>query len=365
MKHLLILTLALPLLVCCQKQSKTKERYQEAIEMSSTLIDSLMQANKVPGVDIAIALDGDIIWSQGFGFSDLEQQVPVKAGETLFRIGSVSKPLSVAALGLLMDEGKVNVNAEVQEYVTYFPEKKYPLSVKQVGGHLAGIRHYRGDEFLSSTYYPTVKEGIAIFQDDALLFEPGTDYSYSSYGFNLLSGVIEEAAEKPFLEYMVENVFKPLAMNDTYADINHKIIPNRTRFYETQDGEVQNAPYVDNSYKWAGGGYISTTHDLIKFGEAHMSPGFLSEATWSEIMTTQVTTTGDTTDYGIGWVTTLHEENKMIGHTGGSVGGITQFIIYPEEKLILVMLSNSSNTRYGNVPYRIIDLFLADLLKVF
>ena len=333
--------------------------YQAAITEGNRIVDSLLHAQQIPGIDAALAINGKVVWSQGFGYADLEHQVPVKPGTTRFRIGSVSKPLTMAALGLLVDEGKVDVSEEVQAYVPFFPKKKYPITIKQVGGHLAGIRHYRDREFLSDKPYASVRQSLEIFDKDTLLFEPGTRYSYSSYGFNLLSVVIEEASGEDFLPFMQRKVFAPLKMFDTSPDKNDSIISNRSSFYHTDSlGETHNAPYVDNSYKWAGGGFLSTTADLIRFGQAHLAPGFLSGQTLKEFTTSQVLTNGDSTGYGMGWARLETSGIKGYGHTGGSVGGITAFRIYPQQQLILVLLSNSSNTSYGAIPDRIVKLFL-------
>lgn len=341
---------------CTPKAEKTN--YQEAIKASRFMIDSLIKDGKVPGIDVAVYKAGDIVWSEGFGYADLEHKVPVIAGKTLFRIGSVSKPLSSAALGKLIDQGKIDLEMPVQEYAPLFPEKKYKLTVKDIGGHIGGIRHYRNNEMRSSKFYPTVTSGLEIFKDDSLLFEPGTDYLYSSYGFNLLSAIIEGASGEEFLPFIQREVFDALGMSSTHPDINRKIIENRTSFYELdKDGNTVNAVYVDNSYKWAGGGFISTSTDLIKFGLAHFKPGFLSENTLAVLTKSQILTNGEETGYGVGWRRYTQGNLDGFGHSGGSVGGITQFRIFPNEELIVVFLSNSSDTNYGKVVEQIISLF--------
>jgi len=365
MKHLLPFLCALSFVLCgCNDQpaSSPSNRYSAAIEEGRRMLDSLREAEKVPGIDVAVALNGEIVWSEGFGFADLEHETPVKHGYTLFRIGSVSKPLTAAAMGQLMDDGKLDISQPVQAYVPAFPEKKYPITVKQVGGHIAGIRHYAGEhEVLNTTYYPTVTDGLQIFQDDSLLFEPGTDYSYSSYGFNLLSAVVEGASGEDFLSYVQKNVFDPLGMTRTTADFNTKIITGRTSFYDLDStGEIVNAAYVDNSYKWAGGGFISCTSDLIKFGEAFRTSSILSDSVRSILLTPQTLADGSATTYGVGWGVWTKNNRKGFGHTGGSVGGITDLRIYPQEGLVLVLLSNSSVTRYGNVTDRLVELFVAE-----
>lgn len=357
---ILYILLVISFLGCNQHEQRSeKSNYEKAIVESRRLIDSLQQNGRIPGIDVAVSINGEIVWSEGFGFADLEHNTPVIPGKTRFRIGSVSKPLTVAALGKLMDMEKVDLNLPVQTYVPYFPVKKYSITVKQISGHIAGIRHYRGKEMLMKDPYNSVESSIAIFSNDSLLFEPGSRYSYSSYAFNLLSAVIEGASGEDFLPYMQREVFSALDMTSTSPDKNDSIILNRTSFYQLDSlNNIINAPYVNNSYKWAGGGFISTTTDLIKFGEAHLKPGFLSAETLNELTTSQVLNNGDSTGYGIGWVCLNESQLRGYGHSGGSVGGITQFQIYPDKNLIIVLLSNSSNTNYGNVVNRIVKMFL-------
>src|SRR6059036_1750438 len=249
-------------------------------------------AGKIPGLQVAVAVDGKLVWSEGFGYADLAGKVPVTA-ETQFRIGSVSKPLTAAAVALLLEQGKLDLDAPVQRYVPSFPDKGYPITTRQLAGHLAGIRHYRGDEFLRNRHFDTVLEGLAIFQGDSLLFPPGTKFSYSSYGWNLISAVVEGAAGQDFLTYMSRNVLRPLGLTHTAPDRVDSLIPNRTRFYERgADSGFVPAPPVDNSYKWAGGGFLSTAEDLVRFGSALLEPGFLKAATLELLFTPQHTTSG-------------------------------------------------------------------------
>jgi CubicO group peptidase (beta-lactamase class C family) len=354
--------LLLFLVTGCQEKSKQEvsSPYAAAIEESRRMMDSLLYAGRSPGMDIAVSMHGEVVWSEGFGYADLEHQVEVIPGKTRFRIGSVSKPLSAAAVGRLMDKNQIDLDLPIQTYVPYFPEKNYPVTLRQIGGHLAGIRHYRNREFMMAKHFNTVEEGISVFKDDSLLFEPGTRFAYSSYGFNLLSAAVEGASGEKFLDYMQREVFDPLGMISTTADMNDSVILHRASFYEVNDAmQFENAPYVDNSYKWAGGGFLSTTLDLLKFGEAHMAPGYLSAATLAVLTSPQVLVNGDTTDYGLGWFSWDENGRKFFSHGGGSIGGITDFVVYPEGEFAIAVLSNSSNMRYGDVVERIVELFLA------
>ena len=334
------------------------QNYSEQIQKADTIVTEFFSEHLLPGMSISVYKDDSMIWSKGYGFADLDNEIEVDPSETLFRIGSVSKTITASGLGLLIQEGILNADDEIQKWVPDFPQKKYPLTVKQVSGHIAGIRHYKGDEFMSTKKYETVKEGLVFFKDDPLLFEPGTKYQYSSYGWNLISAVIEGASGEAFLPYMETQVFEPLGMNNTVPDWADKDIENRTKFYIWRNGTNVEAPYVDNSYKWAGGGFIGTTEDLIKFGEAHFGYEFLNEETQKLFITPQITSDGKSTNYGMGWRTWTHRGNDWIGHSGGSVGGSTMFLMNKKHRMIIAYTINRSGADFDNLHFRIADVFL-------
>lgn len=335
-------------------------RYDAAITWARGFIRDTMKVLGTPGASITVMKDGRLLWSEGFGMADVEQQVPATP-LTRFRIGSVSKPVTATALGLLVQEGKLDLDAPIQKYVPSFPRKRWPITTRQLAGHLAGIRHYKEGEFENQKHYATVLEGLSIFQDDSLLFQPGTQYSYSSYGWNLISAVIEGASGQPFLTFMTNRVFEPIGMTHTVAEFPDSLIPFRSRFYSRPDsnGGMLNAPYVDNSYKWAGGGFLSTTEDLARFAEVMLEGTLLKPATVKLLWTSQHTSDGKTTDYGMGWGL-RHGENgrEWVGHTGGSVGGTANLLICPKEHLIVAILVNSDET-FISAGQRIGERFLA------
>ncbi len=318
-------------------------------------------APKVPGMSVAVGHDGKIIWSEGFGFADLEAKKPVTP-QTLFRIGSVSKPLTAAGLMLLVEKGKVDLDVDIHRYVPDFPDKGHPFTTRQLGGHLAGIRHYRGKEFYSNVHYANVREGLRIFENDSLLSIPGEKYSYSSYGFNLISAVMENAAGQDFLSYMQDAVFTPLGMTNTMPDDATRVILQRARFYKAKAGggfEIE--PDVDNSCKWASGGFLSTPEDLVRFGSAHLRPGFLTRASLDSLFTSQETKDGKKTKYGIGWNATKNKFGHPVWmHTGGSVGGTSLLLILPDSKMVLAMTANCTDAPLNKAnPAAIIKAFSA------
>jgi CubicO group peptidase (beta-lactamase class C family) len=336
----------------------TSHVYAEAVKKSRVLLDSLMEQESVPGLSAAVLVDGEVVWSEGFGYANLESRTPVTP-LTKMRIGSVSKPLTSVALGKLVEDGRLDLDAPIQRYVPSFPEKRYEVTARQVAGHIAGIRHYEGDEFYSRTHYDSVEAGLDIFERDSLLFEPGTEYDYSSYGWNLVSAAIEGAAGMPFLRYMRREVIEPMNLRHTVAGHPDSLISYRTQFYtRTDDGQVLNAPYVDNSYKWAGGGFLSTATDLVRFGDAMIRATVLEPETVETLFTSLETSDGESTGYGLGWQVGTDDGRRTVGHSGGSVGGSTRFVLYPDQHVVVALISNLGGVEYDAAEERIAHFFM-------
>jgi len=331
---------------------------EEVVNQSRALIQEAMESDHFPGVSIAVSVKGEVVWAEGFGFADIENEVAVTT-DSKFRIGSISKPFTAAAIAQLYSVGQLDVDAPIQTYVPTFPEKRWTVTTRQVGGHIAGIRHYLGMENFSTRHYETVSEGLEIFQDSPLLFEPGTDYSYSSYGWNLISAVVEGSSGEEFLEYMDEHVFGALQMENTEADMATEEIDNRVSFYvASADGTPELGPEVDNSYKWAGGGFLSTPLDMIKFSQAHMGDAFLDADARTLLFTSQKTSDGELTNYGFGWGVNQDEKGRLLlGHTGGSVGGTTLMTMNPDQDIVVTMTINLSRANLA-VGRSIMQLFL-------
>ncbi len=319
-----------------------------AIAWTRALIDTEMARTLAPGVSIAVSRGGRLVWSEGIGCADLELQVPVST-TTRMRIGSVSKPLTAAALGLLVEEGRLDLDAPVQRYVPDFPKKAWPITTRQLAGHLAGVRHYESGEFEIRTHYDTVRQGLAIFENDALLFEPGTQFSYSSYGWNLISAVIEGASGEPFLAFMEKRVFGPVGMAHTAPDDPAPIVPGRAHFYtRSENGPIVNAGFVDNSYKWAGGGFVSTAEDLVLYANALLEGRLLKPETLRLLWTSQKTADGKETMYGMGWSVDRDKRGRRrVRHSGGAQGGTANLVIYPDEGLVVAMIVNSDESFTG------------------
>ena len=317
----------------------------DAIESARAIVREIMKTHSLPGLSAAVAVDGKIVWSEGFGEADLENHVPVRT-TTRFRLASVSKMITVAAVARLVEEGRLDLDSPVQRYVPGFPEKPWPITTRQLAAHTAGIRHYEDDDPIDRCNRPfnSLVEGLAIFKDDPLLFEPGTGHAYSSYGFNLIGAVVEGASGKDYLAYVREAVLEPLGMRHTVADRNQPLIEGRARFYELgSDKQVVNAPCIDVSYKWPGGGMLATAEDVVRLGSAFLEPGFLRPETLKLVFTPFRLASGEETDRheGLGWrITTKEGGGRVFQHSGSQEGARAYAYLDEDSKVAVAFLSN-------------------------
>ena len=329
---------------------------------ADSMIQAFLSENNIPGMATAVSIDGLTVLASGAGYADLEHQVPVDPHLTKFRIGSISKALTAAAMARLYQAGQIELDIPIQQYVSSFPShnNKDQVTFRNLAGHLAGIRHYRDNEFMINKQYNDVSSSLVIFIEDPLIHPPNTKYAYSSYGWNLLSAGLESAADKPFLELMQDSVFNPLGMINTQAELINTIIPHRTSYYVTDAfGKYFNAPEVNNSYKWAGGGFISTVTDLLLFANGIQSENFIKPEILKMFYTSQQDGHGVLTNYGLGFRSGIDDKGRFyFGHSGGSVGGTCNLIIYPKEQVVVALVTNRSSVRMGNINQKIASIFM-------
>lgn len=356
MKKLVLFLFIISSISCKQAPEKS---YTEQIEKANTIAKDFLQEETIPGMAISVSKGGDLIWSKGFGYANLETKKEVLPDKTQFRIASISKSICAAGLAKLADDGKLDFDASIYTYVPDFPKKEYDFSVRQVGGHIAGIRHYNGNEFIMNEKMSIV-EGLNIFKDAPLKFKPGSEYSYSTYGWNLLSVVVQNVSGIEYNKYMQDTFFDPLQMKSTTVGLSDQDMPNRTQFYrKTNAGTIVLGPPVSNEHKVAGGGYIATSEDLVKFGNEIISPTILSETSVNELVTSLATDDGELTDYGVGFgVVTTKNDTPRYSHSGGGVGATTFLLMYPQEDTVIAIVTNLSGVPIRDLVSKLEDVFI-------
>lgn len=310
-----------------EKSKVSKSKIKRAIKSSISIIERFMVEKSVPGLVVGVSYKGQNIWVKGFGFSNLESGKKCNS-ETVMRIASISKSITMLLVAKLIEEGKLDLDKSIHEYLTEdrFPKKKWEgnevtITLRQLVSHLGGIRHYKdpdkkdetshakkGDQMIGEfdlqeyyirTKYSDVYESLKIFKDDDLMSKPGTEYLYTTFGWTLISAIVQSVLPEgeDFGKYLVRKILnKELGMIETYLDENEPLISNRANYYNKskKSGVLSNSPFVENSYKWAGGGLLSTIPDLLKFGNVMMYsylggngklPGFLKQDTVDTLWT--------------------------------------------------------------------------------
>jgi len=336
---------------------QTASPYAEAIREFEKFAADQMALDRTPGLSIAF-MKGDFVWAQGFGHADLENMVPAKP-DSSFRMASVTKTFTAYAVLQLVEAGKINLDAEVQPYVPYFPRKKWPVTVRQLLGHLAGISHYKNSAAEEHLKEPkNTREAVAIFQDFDLVAEPGTRYNYSTYGYNLLGAVIEGASGQSYGDYVKSHVFEPLGMDNSRMDNPADIIPNRIRGYRIVTGLLKNSEYVDVSSRFAGGGTRSTVLDLIKYAQGIIGGKLVIDRTQREMFTSMATRGGILTGYGMGWSVQPWKGHFQVYHSGSQPETRTYLVIFPTEKFAVAAASNLEGSNPGGYAKRLAELVL-------
>jgi serine beta-lactamase-like protein LACTB len=341
----------------------TQEPAPDQRKQIEDAVSKFMAANGLPGASVAVVRDGKYEWSAGFGMADLENSVPATS-RTLFRLASISKPITATAAMLLYERGKLDLDAPVQKYCPAFPIKESPITTRQLLGHLGGIRHDRTHSFDDPEIINTkhvddpVSGGLSFFKDDPLVATPGTKFSYSTNGYTLVGCVIEGAASMKYVDFVRENVLRPAGMTDTRVDDHRAIIPGRTRFYSKDSaGAVINARFVDIGFKTPGDGWLSSAEDMAKFEVAMLNDGLVLRATRDLMWAPQRTTDGQETPYGLGWAINDGLE-ATVSHGGGEWGTSTFIMMAPAQRAGVVLLINLNGGNASDLGPELMKIIL-------
>jgi serine beta-lactamase-like protein LACTB len=360
--------------------------YRDAVEEGRSIARELLAEEKLPGLSLAVAIDGEIVWAEGFRFADLENQTPVTPA-TLFRIGGVSKTLTAAAVGLLSERDRLDLDAPVQRYVPSFPEKDWPISTRQLMANTAGIRRHPGEgEGLRGTSCANDAERLAVFADDPLRFRPGTEVLYSTYGWVLAGAVVAAAANEPYLDFVQREILAPLGMESTVPDVGGQIKAGSAHFYYPRFAlnpryGVHDAASVDMSCILPAGGFLSTPSDVVRFGSAMMGDVLLDPSTVEELQTPVRLESGESTEQALGWAVQYvpigvdGDSTQIVGHGlgdavlrgplsavnggGHAFGGTTSLMTVPEHRIAIAVATNvSGSENVSLLTTRLADVFI-------
>ena len=341
--------------------------WTETVSKARQIVRSGVAEQNLPGVSVAVGVGGELVWAEGFGWADLEGRIPVKP-DTRFRIGTASTVLTSAAVGLLLEKGLLKLDDPVQTLVPEFPKHNWPVTLRQVLGHTAGLGTDGGDESqLYGEHCDRPADALPQFADDDLRYEPGTRYRYSNYGWIIASAAIERAARESFHRVMREQVFEPLGMEHTREDPGPESSATRaTPYFPRYAADPRYGPDpmrpVDTSCYAGAAVFVSTPSDLVRFGMALEDGKLLRPETVRELQTSQRLTSGEETGYGLGWdletVTLAGQQVQVVGDDGQLLGGpLSSLMIFRDRDLVVAVLSNTSYADTAGLGLKIAEAF--------
>ena len=351
----------------------TGSTFQEEIELA---ILAELEQSGVPSLQVAIGRKGEVIYEGAIGHADLEQDVAASV-ETRYRSASISKWLTATAAMKLVEQGHLDLDESIQEYCPQFPRKRWPISARHLLTHTSGIRDYADyeAEFAQATSdeeradierrqnrdalgmvtrFTDVVTPLANFKNDSLVFEPGTDWLYTSFGYRVLACVIEGAAGRTYQSLLDAEVLEPTGMTRTVPDDAWAIVPNRAAGYRLNRGEpIRRADMRDVSENLPAGGHLTTATDLIRFAQAFqagqlvspesvslMTQGLSGEEVETENYTSWRHAIPSRNKYAYGIMSFPNETQLWIGHTGRQAGASSIVVLVPEQGISIAVLTN-------------------------
>ena len=335
---------------------------------------------QTPALSAAISVDGRRVWAGAIGWADVAQARTVDL-DSRFRLGSTSKAINAIAMARLIDAGKLDIEQSVRRYIPDLPETYEPVTTRLAISHTAGVPDYGLClcfpiwEHRNRRHFDGVREALRVFENEPLLFEPGTGFRYSSYGANLAGAVLEAAAGQPYREYVDAAVFAPLRMRHSGFDVVGDDDPQRAAFYEVAEGSYKLADPVDNSIRYPSGGMLSTSSDLLALGQVLLGGDVLQDATRTALLTPQPLRDGSANpqSYALGirvfadkalFGDTVH--TRFYSHHGTAVGSTSYFAVYPEYGLVISMLMNKGQESVDAMApeaNRLVELVVAETLR--
>jgi CubicO group peptidase (beta-lactamase class C family) len=312
-----------------------------------------------PGVSVIMSQNGKVIFQGAQGMANIEHQVPLTT-DSVFRLGSITKQFTTAAIMMLQEQGKLSINDDIKKYVPDFPTEGNMITIENLMTHTSGIANYTNDRelFTKEIQVPiTLDDMLKRFEAHPMTFKTGDEMRYSNTGYVLLGKIIEVASGQSYAEFIEQNIFKKLGMNSSRYG-GEQIIPSRASGYESDHDEVVNASHIDMSWPHAAGSLLSTVGDLKIWNDALQNGTLISKSSYQKMIKPFELNNGEFSDYGYGFGLGKLNKYDTIEHGGGIPGFITWAVYIPSEDLYVAALTNSGNGNPGVVARSLIAEYL-------
>ncbi|MFL5352297.1 serine hydrolase [Archangium sp.] len=344
----------------------TAAKSQEAPFPAETqrALEALMRAELAKGTQAGLSVGvvhGGMRWVAGYGLRDLAHKLPATP-RTTYRMASITKSFTAVAVLQLVREGKLDLDADIRTRVPAWPEKQWPITVRQLLGHLGGVSHYDGPEASENTRHLDTAGALALFADKPLVSEPGTKFVYTTWGYNLLGAAVETASGQSYGAYLKEHVFGPAGMRHAALDDYRTRDKQHALGYRIHKGQLVPSHYLDVSSRFGGGGTRASVEDLLAFGQAMLQHRLVPAETARMMESSMSTREGQLTDYGMGFATYPLRGHYMVAHAGGQPETTTLLVMLPAEDTVIALATNLEGDakRLRRVSTRILEVLLED-----
>ena len=327
---------------------------QEKDKEISVLLEKVITDKTVAGVVAGYCVEGKTIGQSSAGYANIKTNEKFEL-DTKVRMGSIAKPMTALATMQLVEQGLIDLDVPIQTYIPDYPtHPKTQITVRHLLSHTSGIGGYKdGRESNTTVNYPTLYDALSLFKDRDLLFEPGTQYSYTTYGYTVLGAIIEKVSGMTFEQYMQKNIWDKAEMTNTGVEKFGVKMNNKSALYSRNNGKGKAKIAKENnlSNRIPAGGFYTTLGDMLKFGNAVLNNIFVKESTLN-LMRQHHSLEKENNAYGFGWFlyATKPNEGNIIGHPGGQTGNTSFLFIVPSKKAVSVILANTSRAQSSIDP---------------
>lgn len=318
-----------------------------------------------PGCEILVAKKGEIVYKKAFGNANMELNVPIRP-DMVFNLASVTKQFTAVGILQLVEHGKISLTDSLQKFIPDFPSKGYTITIENLLTHTSGIRDYMQIDYVNlymERWDFKPKQLIDSFKNYALVFEPGTKFSYSNSGYYLLGYIIQIVSGQSYQSYIQDHLLKPLGLVHTYFDSSSIIIPNRVNGYRKEEGVFKNADFWSPTIEYAAGGLISNVDDLFKWHKGLYSYQILKKETLEKAFVPYQLKDRTETGYGYGWFLKTSNGIKSIEHEGGIPGFKSNVIYFPAEDIFIAALFNCGTVAVDDLSNTISSIALGKPLQ--
>lgn len=313
-----------------------------------------VETDMVMGLSIGVAKGDMVLCAQGFGLANVELNVPATR-DTVYRIGSITKQFTAAAILLLVEEGKIELDDPLTEHLPEYPEHADQVTIRHLLGHTSGIKDFtRLPKYRRELpIYVTPQDVLDRFQELPLNFAPGDEHRYCNSGYYLLGLVVENASGTSYQKFLDERIFGALGLKDTYDDSHGRLIPQRAAGYMRWGQSVRNAPYINMRQTIGAGNLVSTVDDLLAWQQALIANRLLSAESFQWMTEQGKLNDGKAFNYGLGVGLGKRGKHQVIRHGGGINGFRADLTFYPEAGYTIAVLANSENAKVSRISDRV------------